>query len=167
MQRDQYQSAASQGAPQEHQPTLPEPDDEEWDRKRIEHAAYGESGNQKPGDGGACLPARDSSSATYGKRPWMKMASKKTDPKHTLARGSAKMLRKIASTTARSNDACCCGTTARSAKKAAIATPKENRLSAPKTPRQPNRSPITPEIEAPTRFPVSATASSRPIATWR
>src|ERR1700720_3905041 len=59
MQRDQYQSAASQGAPQEHQPTLPEPGDEEWDRKRIEHAAYGESGNQKPGDGGACLSARD------------------------------------------------------------------------------------------------------------
>ena len=62
-------------------------------------------------------PLATSSSATYGNRPWMKMASKKTDPKHTLARGSAKMLRKFASTTARSNDACCCGTTARSAKK--------------------------------------------------
>ena len=36
-----------------------------------------------------------------------------------------------------------------------------------KTPRQPNRSPITPEIVAPIRLPVSATASRRPIATWR
>ena len=35
------------------------------------------------------------------------------------------------------------------------------------TPRQPSKSPITPEIVAPIRLPVSATASRRPIATWR
>ena len=112
-------------------------------------------------------PLATSSSASIRKEAVDDDGLEKHRPKHTFARGSAKMLRKFASTTARSNDACCCGTTARSAKKAAIATPNENRLSAPKTPRQPNRSPITPEIEAPTKFPVSATASSRPIATWR
>src|SRR3954449_11983266 len=40
-------------------------------------------------------------SATYGNSPWMKIASKNTDMKHTLARGSAKMLRKLAMTAAR------------------------------------------------------------------
>ena len=35
------------------------------------------------------------------------------------------------------------------------------------TPRQPNRSPITPAIEAPSTLAVSAMPSSRAIATWR
>ena len=34
-------------------------------------------------------------------------------------------------------------------------------------PRQPNRSPIAPARVAPSTLPVSPTASSRPIATWR
>ena len=36
-----------------------------------------------------------------------------------------------------------------------------------KTPRQPNRSPITPAIEAPSTLAVSAMPRSRAIATWR
>ena len=35
------------------------------------------------------------------------------------------------------------------------------------TPRQPRKSPITPETEAPSRLPVIEPASVRPIATWR
>ncbi len=36
-----------------------------------------------------------------------------------------------------------------------------------RTPRQPRKSPIRPETEAPTRFPVMEPISVRPIAIWR
>jgi hypothetical protein len=95
----------------------------------------------------------------------MKTASKNTDAKQTLARGSAKMLRKLASTAARLKGAGAGVATPRKAKNATIATINPNAPRIAKTPRQPNTSPITPAIEAPTTLPVSPTASNRPIAT--
>ena len=97
----------------------------------------------------------------------MKIASKNTETKHTLARGSAKMLRKFASTAARLNGARGGVTTPRKAKNAAIATIKPNE-------------PENAEDAAPAeeiadhagdggaeRLPVRPIPSSRPIATWR
>ena len=97
----------------------------------------------------------------------MKIASKNTEMKHTLARGSAKMLRKFAITAARLNGAGGGVTTPRKAKNAVTVTIEPNAPRIANTPRQPKMSPITPAIEAPMRLPVSPTASSRPIATWR
>ena len=74
----------------------------------------------------------------------MKIASKNTETKHTLARGSAKMLRKLAITAARLNGAGGGVTTPRKAKNATIVTIDPNRPRMANTPRQPSRSPITP-----------------------
>ena len=97
----------------------------------------------------------------------MKTASKNTDVKQTLARGSAKMPRKLPSTAARLKAAGRAVTTPRKARNAIIVTINPNRPRMAKTPRQPNKSPITPAMDEPMRLPVSPTASSRPIATWR
>ena len=67
----------------------------------------------------------------------MKIASKNTEMKQTLARGSAKMLRKLAITAARLNGAGGGVTTPRKAKKAAMVTIDPNEPSMANTPRQP------------------------------
>ncbi len=75
----------------------------------------------------------------------MKIASKNTAAKHTLARGSAKMLRKLAQhgrpieRRRRARVA-----TPRNAKNAMTATTSPNSPRMANTPRQPSRSPITP-----------------------
>ena len=80
----------------------------------------------------------------------MKIASKNTDPKHTLARGSAKMLRKLAMTAAPVERRGWLGvTTPRNAKNAATVAIDPNSAEHANTPRQPKKSPITPAIEAP------------------
>ena len=77
------------------------------------------------------------------------------------------MLRKLAMTAARLNGAGGGVTTPRKAKNAATVAIDPNAPRIANTPRQPKKSPITPAIDAPMRLPVSPTASSRPIATWR
>src|SRR5215468_1212820 len=97
----------------------------------------------------------------------MKTASKNTDVKQTLARGSAKMLRKLAIIAARSKGAGGGVATPRKAKNATMVTINPNEPRIANTPRQPNMSPITPAIEEPTTLLVRATASNRLMATWR
>src|SRR5262249_2965881 len=97
----------------------------------------------------------------------MKIASKNTEPKHTLARGSAKMLRKFASTAARLNFVLGAAATPRKAKNATIVTISPNAPRMAKTPRQPKASPITPEMVEPMTLPVSLDAdrpADRPLA---
>src|SRR5499427_3132032 len=74
----------------------------------------------------------------------MKTASKNTDVKQTLARGSAKMLRKLAIIAARSKGAGGGVATPRKAKNATMVTINPNEPRIANTPRQPNMSPITP-----------------------
>ena len=123
-----------------------------------------------PEDGSdARLRADDRGSDALGKSDQFSLgaASKNTAPKQTLARGSANTLRKPAGTAAKRNGTGFATATPRKAKNARIATLNPNSPSTTKMPRQPNRSAITPEMEAPRRLPVKPTASSRPIATWR
>ena len=72
----------------------------------------------------------------------MKIASRNTAPKQTLARGSAKMLRKFAITAARLNGGGAGKVLLRNAQKARSDTASENVPRMPKTARQPNRSPM-------------------------
>ena len=99
--------------------------------------------------------------------PWMTMPSKNTEPKQILARGSASTPRNPATAAARLNGFGGATFMPRKAKKAMAATRSPKPPIDKNTPRQPNRSPTTPEITAPMRLPVSPTASSRPIATCR
>ena len=99
--------------------------------------------------------------------PWMTMPSKNTELKQTFARGSANTLRNPAATAPRLKGLGFGVLKPRKAKNAITATIAPKPPIEKNTPRQPSRSPITPEITAPMRFPVRPTASSRPIATWR
>src|SRR5216683_2826847 len=93
----------------------------------------------------------------------MKTASKNTDVKQTLARGSAKMLRKLAITAARLKRAGGGVTTPRKANNAAIVTINPNEPRIANTPRQPSRSQIPPATSpAATRM---ATSSEKLVAT--
>ena len=109
-------------------------------------------------------PISWSKMATYGNNPWMKMASRNTAAKQTLARGSANTPWKFATTAARLNGGGA-NFVLRSAQNANTETARENVPRIAKTPRQPNRSPITPAIEAPSTLAVSAIPRRRAIAT--
>ena len=99
--------------------------------------------------------------------PWMTMPSKNTEPKQILARGSANTLRKPAATAATLMGFGLAVGSPRKAKNAITATTRPKAPIEKNTPRQPKRSPITPDTVAPIRLPVSATAKSWPMATWR
>ena len=93
---------------------------------------------------------RAAAAPTYGNMPKMKIASRNTAPKQTLARGSAKMPRKLAITAARLNGGGFGQVDVAKRPERQRSTPtSENSPRIANTPRQPNRSPITPAIEAP------------------
>src|SRR5262249_32682643 len=96
----------------------------------------------------------------------MNTASKKTDVKQTLARGSAKMSRKLAITAARLKRAGGGVITPRKANNAAIATINPNAPRIANTPRQPSRSPMTPAMEEPTRLPARPTGKHPADRHW-
>src|SRR6266700_3392061 len=164
MQRDEDEPGCGKCAAGDHQMALAHMGDESRNRERIENATHRERGDQQSRD--RRLRLADGKKQQRHVRE-ESMDSKNTDVKQTLARGSAKIPRKLAITAARLKRAGGCVTTPRKAKNAAIVTINPNEPRIANTPRQPSRSPMTPAMEEPTRLPVRPTASSRPIATWR
>src|SRR5262245_45361793 len=154
-------------APGDHQMLLPHAGNEHWHRERIENSTHRESGDEESCDRCARLANREKEQCHVGEEPVDEDCFEEHGCEADLARGSAKMLRKLVITAARWKGAGGGVTTPRKAKNATMVTINPNEPRIANTPRQPNMSPITPAIDEPTTLPVRATASSRLMATWR
>jgi len=101
MQRDENETCCGERAAGDHQMALPHVGDESRNREGIENAAHGECGDQQSRDLGTRLPDRKQQEGHVREEPVDEDCFEEHGVKQTLARGSAKMLRKLAITAAR------------------------------------------------------------------
>src|SRR4029450_80494 len=133
-----------------------------WNGQRIENSTDGESGDQKPSDRAAGLANAGQQESDVRKEPvdedCFEEHGREADLGARIGKDAAEIGQHCRAIERRR-----CRRRPRKAKNAGMATINPNAPRIAKTPRQPNTSPITPAIEAPTRLPVSPTAGNRTI----